>query len=128
MYTVQILNPWRCRILLDNRPYAKTASKISTYVEGYFTHVCVEGEGKAASHAGISQLLDYRNKTPTVTPMFSGLQKSDEDHLIPECVVFHGLTNVSVTAAFPLPVHTCGTIFSRAFDKPIRVTNVSNGS
>ena len=51
-----------------------------------------------------------------------------EDHLIPECVVFHGRTTVSVTAAFPLPVHTCGTIFPRTFDKPIWVTNISNGS
>ena len=51
-----------------------------------------------------------------------------EDHLIPEYVVFHGRTTVLGTAAFPLPVHTCGTIFPRTFDKPIWVTNISNGS
>ena len=51
-----------------------------------------------------------------------------EDHSIPNCVVFHGCTTVSVTAAFPHPVHTCGTICLRTFDKSIWVMNVSNSS
>ena len=39
-----------------------------SYVEGYFTDVCVEGEG-AKLPPGVSQLLDQLRTT--ATPMFS---------------------------------------------------------
>ena len=67
------------------------------------------------------------DRLPSIWSTTAAWLLARRDHLIPECVVFHGRTTVSVTADFSLPVHTCGTIFPRTFDKPIWVTNISNG-